>query len=323
MKKAAFWGVLVAAATACSDAGADPARLAAPADLGLTASHDAWRANLKQERQALLQADHDLSAATEANGFVNGLVGGMDADARFLTTGQNVLRGSATIRAFLAGSGFSTSRMRWEPIRADVSADGTLGYTLGSGVYTRGNGTTATTRYIAAWKKQGDGSWKVGAYMLLLTNPAPLPTPATGFGTRQDNGVRGAHSGDPAATLAAAMQADRDFAALSVAQGPRAAFVAFAAEDAIAIGGPSFGPTEIGAGFPEDPAAVRLLWAPIDGDAAGSGDLAYTIGHATTEVPQADGSVARSYSKYITVWRRQPNGEWKYETDGGNSRPAA
>ena len=26
-------------------------------------------------------------------------------------------------------------------------------------------------------------------------------------------------------------------------------------------------------------------------------------------------------SKYLTIWQRQPDGSWKYITDGGNARP--
>jgi ketosteroid isomerase-like protein len=27
------------------------------------------------------------------------------------------------------------------------------------------------------------------------------------------------------------------------------------------------------------------------------------------------------YSKYLTVWKRQPDGAWKFVADGGNERP--
>jgi len=32
--------------------------------------------------------------------------------------------------------------------------------------------------------------------------------------------------------------------------------------------------------------------------------------------------VLRFYSKYLTVWARQPDGEWKFILDGGNASPA-
>jgi hypothetical protein len=62
-----------------------------------------------------------------------------------------------------------------------------------------------------------------------------------------------------------------------------------------------------------------LEWGPIAGGAAPSGNLGLTIGEATATNPVTG---ERRYSKYITVWKRQPNGTWLYVIDGGNARPA-
>jgi hypothetical protein len=67
-----------------------------------------------------------------------------------------------------------------------------------------------------------------------------------------------------------------------------------------------------------DRAAARLNWAPIWGEAAGAGDLGCTVGLAEFK----PGAGAPSYSKYLTVWRRQDDGTWKFAADAGNPRPA-
>jgi hypothetical protein len=52
----------------------------------------------------------------------------------------------------------------WAPIKVDVSADGTLGYTWGRYDFTleKGNAKAETTTgiYLTIWKRQTDGSWK-------------------------------------------------------------------------------------------------------------------------------------------------------------------
>jgi len=48
---------------------------------------------------------------------------------------------------------------------AFASADGDLGYTLGTWQSThynaKGQGQVATGKYVTIWRKQADGSWKV------------------------------------------------------------------------------------------------------------------------------------------------------------------
>lgn len=63
-------------------------------------------------------------------------------------------------------------------------------------------------------------------------------------------------------------------------------------------------------------AGSRLTWHPVLADAAQSGDLGYTTGPWTTfqnDRPQASG-------EYVTVWRKQPDGKWKFVVDMGVER---
>ena len=71
----------------------------------------------------------------------------------------------------------------------------------------------------------------------------------------------------------------------------------------------------IGATFADFPADAVLEWTPVAAGMAGSGDLGCTVGQAAV-------TARHWYSKYLTVWRRQRGGAWKFVADGGNSRPA-
>lgn len=310
MKHAAL-AVMMLAAAGCADA-TQPGPMAVTA----RARADAWRVDLKQARQELLAADAAREAATQAD-LVNGYTGWLTDDSQFLPSRVDVLVGIQAARDYLQTAVLIGS-MQWTTVRADVSADGSAGYTLGYGTTTRrDNGATVYMRLISFWQKQADNTWKVKASV-----PALYTTPAgdvpAGFGTPTDNGVRGAAAST--ATVDDVLQADRDFAALSVAQNAKVAFVTFAAPTAVAVGGPDYGPEAIGRAFGDGGGAV-LSWAPVGGGISGSGDLGYTIGYAKTQFLNPDGTPAgASFSKYVTIWQRQPNGDWKYVADGGSSR---
>lgn len=74
-------------------------------------------------------------------------------------------------------------------------------------------------------------------------------------------------------------------------------------------------------GLLDDP-HLKLVWEPDTAVVAASGDIGYTIGHSQVRQTNADGSVTiRSTGRYLTVWRRQPDGSWKVELDTGNTDP--
>lgn len=303
------------AAAVLMAAGCTDAPVAGPNAAAASAQEaGSWRVDLRAAREALRAADRAHSDASDAQGFVNGLTSAFADDAYFLRESAPVLQGREAIRAYLAASPLATARLNWTTLRADVSADGTHGYTYGGGVYTRANGTTLFTRTISYWRNEG-GTWKVAAMVVNLAPVEAVPAPDGFF--RDDQGVRGAPASAGAGELEAVMQADRDFAALSVAQGPAIAFRDFMAPDGALLSGPVYGPA---ANYElQKDGRAQLEWAPIIGEVAASGDLGFTIGLATRFDPDTG---ARNYSKYLTVWRRQPNGEWLYVVDGGNGRPA-
>lgn len=271
------------------------------------------RVDLRAAREALRAADRAHSDAAD-RAAVDGLASALTEDAFFLREGESVLQGREAIRANLASSRMSRARLNWTTLRADVSADGAHGYTYGGGVYTRADGTTTFTRTISYWRNEG-GAWKVAAMLVNLAATSAQPAPDGFFG--DDQGVRGAPASAGAAELEAVMQADRDFAALATAQNPAIAFRDFMAPDGAMLGGPVYGPT---ANYElQKNGRGRLEWVPVHGGVAPSGDLGWTIGVATATNPDTG---ARNYSKYLSIWRRQPNGEWRFVVDGGNARPA-
>jgi uncharacterized protein (TIGR02246 family) len=46
-----------------------------------------------------------------------------------------------------------------------------------------------------------------------------------------------------------------------------------------------------------------------------SGDLAYDVGRYTMTIPQKDGGARKDEGKYLVVWKKQPNEEWRIAAD--------
>jgi ketosteroid isomerase-like protein len=269
--------------------------------LGLTVC--AATADRASERDALLSADRMLSDRTSRLGVMQGFLPALTDGAAYLHPGAPLLRGTNQIRAFLETR---DSVLTWVPAFADVSVDGVLGYSYG---WIRSAGTRG--KYLACWQKTGS-TWRIVAYT--RTTPVPVSdTSSTLSRTRAlSRRVRG--RADPAEL----MHVDSAFAALSVTQGAKAAFLAFAASDAMAFGGGTQmneGRDAIGASFDGFPSGAVLEWWPVAAAIAESGDLGCTVGEAKI-------ASLNHYSKYLTIWKRQPDGTWKFVADGGNVRPA-
>jgi ketosteroid isomerase-like protein len=60
-------------------------------------------------------------------------------------------------------------------------------------------------------------------------------------------------------------------------------------------------------------------WVPEGAVVAQSGDLGYTFGSNEIGVNDAKGIRVTTKGKYVTIWRKQPDGSWKVVVDTGNS----
>ena len=115
---------------------------------------------------------------------------------------------------------------------------------------------------------------------------------------------------------AALVAAETDFAAQATQVGTPAAFLANSAPTAlVAEKGKLANAQDVWKARPAQPGS-RLTWYPVLADLAQSGELGYTTGPWTflqNDRPQAAG-------EYVTVWRKQPDGQWKFVVDMGIER---
>lgn len=275
--------------------------------------------DLREERASLIAAGNAVSAAIASDGIVTGLGGALADDGLFLSPRTNTLVGRAAATEFLSTAPIAPSAMSWEVIAAEVSNDGSQGYTWAQGTTTIDFGTGAQTSpnfFLTYWRRGASDDWEIAAFVFNRGGPEPLPLP-DGFGTPDNKHRRNFPDVGVGALRDQLLAVDADFSAASVAGGLGPAFEAFAAPNAIAVAGPLvYGPAAIGEAFASEPDDV-ISWVPRFADAAASGDLGFTVGDATFDLP-----AVIFYSKYLTVWQKQNTGEWRYVADLGNSRPA-
>lgn len=114
------------------------------------------------------------------------------------------------------------------------------------------------------------------------------------------------------------LNAEAAFAQLVQEQGVKAGFLAYAAEDAVLQRGGKLvcGKQAIQAFFDQQRLDnIRLNWQPDFVDVSTAGDLAYTYGKYTLISLDENGQETVSNGIFHTVWKRQPNGEWRYVWD--------
>jgi len=103
-------------------------------------------------------------------------------------------------------------------------------------------------------------------------------------------------------------------------------FAEWFAEDGVALGNgvaPVVGKVAIAKSANWSPKVYQLTWTPTDAQMGPSGDMGYTWGHFEGHSKDANGNPVTTTGRYITIWRKQPDGSWKVVLDAGSNEPAA
>jgi ketosteroid isomerase-like protein len=122
--------------------------------------------------------------------------------------------------------------------------------------------------------------------------------------------------------LTAMVATERAFSRMSEEKGTREAFVAFIAEDGIlfrprAVLGKKW--------INEHPPAANttrplLVWEPIFAGISRAGDLGYSTGPWRRKNDIKDAKFS-AFGNFMTVWKKQPDGQWRFVVDLGISNP--
>ena len=132
---------------------------------------------------------------------------------------------------------------------------------------------------------------------------------------------------DPTATpgIQLLYQLEAKFAADTKTGGGHA-FASWFAPDAVTLANgkaPVVGHDAIAAGATWPPENYQLSWTPEGARMASGGDMGFTWGHYEGVAKDKDGNEVKTSGRYMTVWKKQPDGTWKVELDSSNDGPPA
>ena len=117
---------------------------------------------------------------------------------------------------------------------------------------------------------------------------------------------------------------ERKFAA-AVAVGGGKAFAGWFADDAVTLNNGKaavLGRGNIAAQTNWSAAAYQLTWTPEGGQMMPSNDAGYTWGRYEGRAKDQQGEAVVTSGRYITLWKKTVNGEWKVALDASANEPA-
>jgi ketosteroid isomerase-like protein len=113
---------------------------------------------------------------------------------------------------------------------------------------------------------------------------------------------------------------EQAFAKTAAERGTKAAFLAFMASDAVVFTPDKTGAVEYWKARNDSPS--RLIWSPNFADISANGIIGYTTGNWELR-PKGIDDAPSAFGDFVTVWVRQPSGEYKWVVDmgAGHERP--
>lgn len=117
-------------------------------------------------RRSLLQADFNFDRAVAERG-VEAWIDAFAEDGTMFPRNKPLIRGHEKVRSEMAALGDPRKgppdlKVRWKPLGAQVSSDGTMGWTYGNAHLVSREGEQRA-KYVTVWRRAPDGSWKVVA----------------------------------------------------------------------------------------------------------------------------------------------------------------
>ncbi len=202
--------------------------------------------------------------------------------------------------------------LEWEPLWADISLSGDLGYTTGPSVWTDHSPAKRLTYYgfyFSFWRKQPAGEWKV-VFAVGTELPGPYEGPRVLLSpakveTRAENVKMSAQE-----QRSSLMVAEGEFLDLARQKGTKKALGENLDKEARIYrqkSQPVVGIDSIQAYFSNKP--YLSTWEPIEGSVAEAGDLGYSYGSYTTRNGSKPGDDEKGY--YLHAWRRDTSNRWR------------
>ena len=128
--------------------------------------------NVEEEVAGLLKVEREFLGAAKSSGLGQAYQSRLSDDARVHRPGVMPVVGKDALRGWLAQQ---TMALSGEPIKADVSRSGDLGYVYGG--YELGGAQPQKGYFARVWKRDAEGQWRI---VVDTISPLPPGTPLAG-----------------------------------------------------------------------------------------------------------------------------------------------
>ncbi|MCP4181486.1 MAG: DUF4440 domain-containing protein [bacterium] len=275
--------------------------------------------NIELQKEILLEKDRQLNKLSKKKGTFEAFLKFISDDVILMPRFGHPIHTKESFKKIIGKlddkSKFNIKK--WKPIYVDIANKGDIGYTLGRYVIEnkeKDNSNLRYNYYASVWKKQKNGNWKI------IIHSGLIGLDSIDFITEKDMNTKLDKSVVPIAN------ADKKFSELSVKSGYLHAFYTFIAENGLVASGNGRPPSNketyrkrVEQSKKEKPRTeLKLKWKPLYGDMSSSNDLGFTHGHAEIVSKDDKGEENRAWSYYLTIWKKQKDGKWKYVLDTGN-----
>lgn len=116
----------------------------------------------KMTAEDLMDIEREFAQYSKDHGYYEAFATHLTGDAVAINPDRQPTIGLAKILSYMEGR---SGELFWEPIGADISKSGDLGYTWGRYTFTatneEGEAVVSHGKYMSVWKLQADGTWKV------------------------------------------------------------------------------------------------------------------------------------------------------------------
>ncbi len=227
-------------------------------------------------------------------------------------------------REWFLGQPETSALLSWEPVVADVSDAGDLGYTTGPWSYSaEGAGVEPNVfgEYASVWRKPPKGHWRVVIDVGTSHEQPPGDPPALAVPVR-DRRRNGWEALNTKTILSGLLAVEAQFAEACRSDGTVAAYSRFSARDiryCPADGFPVSGKDAVVTTLSER-RGERRDYSASKGDVARSGDLGYVYGCG--EVRGDESGSGPSKFCYLRVWTRGRDGGWRIALDVSEPVPS-
>lgn len=276
-------------------------------------------------RDSLLAVDAGRGEAATRLGISGAAAEWLDSNVVYLRTGAPIVYGRTAALAIVGDAAPDRIAYQWRPLGGGVSRDARGGYTFGvvttAAPNAEGPPTVHSFHYVAFWRRGADGLWRISAYADVggraLSGNTAVPSPELPPALLLPRGRR-------ANAVREVREADSAFALAADLEGTGIAFARYVAPTGVVFAGSEIvmGTDAVKALYDEQQRTGGTLnWRPVYADAADSGDLGFSIGEYVFTGRGINGTVVQRFGKYLTIWRKQAGGDWRFMVDGGNMSP--